>query len=810
MSRNPLQPKTPYIVADSLPDNPRDAAHWWYEFGFNVAPLDPGTKHTRVRWAPWLETLQASGHEAINKEWRDTDLVCMITDSRLLVLDADSPESLSALYQLEKSFDITPNLVASTTRGEHHFFSKHPTETYAQNRGYNTEGARHKIDVRTGRSLVDGRGIIALPPDKQRRINTNEAKSIDDLVEVGQDFIDAVFHHNGEEPPRQRDHTPRTPSESSCNEREIAEILSFINPSCGYGDWLNVLMGVHHKTGGSNEGLIIVDAWSSRGDNYCGFEEIEYKWKTFSIVEKLTFATVCDMARRNGADLADISRRHREANNSILFERLRAVAQELAPESPPAEIKQLMQDAKPLDPIRQRQLQEATKRQTGIPLGVLRKTMEVSNDEEGLDHLDLAQRMVADIGTVNVLCDGVQTWRWADNGVWKILEDRAVKSIAHRVIPSLVEKVTKSTVDSVIDLFKTEILKEGHIFNQGNPEAVNCTNGEIHLIDGSWRLQPHRRENYRTTQIPVAYSPDATAPRFEQFLAEVFDGDPDTDQKQAAVMEMMGYSLMAHCRQEKFAMLIGSGANGKSVLLTILEALCGTENIAGVQPSKFGNPFQRAYLEGKLANIVTEIRQGEVIEDAALKGIVSGEPATVEKKHKDPFTLRPFATCWFATNHMPHTRDFSDGLFRRALILTFNNRFKPEDGNCDPLLTQKLLGELPGILNLVLKAYSRGLSSGFTSPASSQDALRAWRLEADQVAQFVEHNCIADPYARVPSRDLYFAYQNFATQEGIKNTVGHRCFTTRLKTLGFETAKSGGERQIKGLRRRELGDQPET
>jgi putative DNA primase/helicase len=48
----------------------------------------------------------------------------------------------------------------------------------------------------------------------------------------------------------------------------------------------------------------------------------------------------------------------------------------------------------------------------------------------------------------------------------------------------------------------------------------------------------------------------------------------------------------------------------------------------------------------------------------------------VEHKFKNPFTMRPFATCWFGTNHMPHTRDHSNAIFRRAMILTFNRTFE--------------------------------------------------------------------------------------------------------------------------------------
>jgi phage/plasmid-associated DNA primase len=131
------------------------------------------------------------------------------------------------------------------------------------------------------------------------------------------------------------------------------------------------------------------------------------------------------------------------------------------------------------------------------------------------------------------------------------------------------------------------------------------------------------------------------------------------------------------------------------VLLSVLAALLGQHNVAAVQPSQFDNRFQRAHLHGKLANIVTEIAEGAELADAALKAIVSGELTTAEHKHKPPFDFQPFATCWFGTNHMPHSRDFSDALFRRAIVLTFNRKFYGTDR--DEGLKEKLFAELPGI-----------------------------------------------------------------------------------------------------------------
>jgi hypothetical protein len=135
-------------------------------------------------------------------------------------------------------------------------------------------------------------------------------------------------------------------------------------------------------------------------------------------------------------------------------------------------------------------------------------------------------------------------------------------------------------------------------------------------------------------------------------------------------------------------MLIGSGANGKSVLMSVLISLLGKNNVTAVQPDQFESRFQRAHFHGKLANVITEIKEGGEIADAQLKSLVSGEMTTAEHKFKEPFEFIPFATHWFGTNHMPHTRDFSDALFRRAIILTFNNKF--EGKNCDVHFKQNL------------------------------------------------------------------------------------------------------------------------
>jgi len=486
---------------------------------------------------------------------------------------------------------------------------------------------------------------------------------------------------------------------------------------------------------------------------------------------------------------------------------LLAAAQGFSPDTDPEEIEALIQECASLPVIQKRKVHEAIRQTTKLPFKAIQEAEGQTDNARQPDDLELARGLVSEIGNANVLAAQSFVWKWQECGVWKKQDERSVKQWVQHYVGDKLDSIRKSNVDSVADLFRTEVYLSDHAFDIGPVECVNTLAGELMLSDsGRWELLPHNREHYRTTQVPIEYEPKAQAPRFIKFLSDVFKGDPDAGDKATALLEMMGYTLMAHCNHERFIILVGSGANGKSVLLSVLEALAGRDNVAAVQPSQFDNKFQRAHLHNKLANIVTEIKQGAVIDDDALKGITSGEPTTVEHKNKDPFDMRPFSTCWFGTNHMPHTRDFSGALFRRALVIEFNNKFTPEMGNCDPNLKHKLMEELPGILTLALDAYADALQEGFTMPESCKQARDQWRLEADQVAQFIEQDCEASHLERLEPQRLFNGYRDWAADNGIHNRLTQKSFIDRVVILGFERKKSNGKRFIVGLKCNRRGE----
>ena len=416
------------------------------------------------------------------------------------------------------------------------------------------------------------------------------------------------------------------------------------------------------------------------------------------------------------------------------------------------------------------------------------------------DHLTLAKEIVMKYGKENLIFSDSFIWKWdVIQGVWKTVDPREIKQAINAKVEKALSDPTKGAVDSIFDLLKTEIFRPNHKWDAEH-ERINVLNGELFWTGEEWVLEPHCREHYRTTQLPVKYDQDAIPERFEKFLREITRGDKDAKEKRFLILELFGYSLLTTARYEKFVILIGSGANGKSVLLDLLINFVGPENAAAVQPSKFDSPFQRAYLSGKLVNAVSELAVGEEIKDDKMKAISSGELVTCEHKFKDPFDLKPFCTIWLATNHLPHTRDFSPALFRRALIITFNWVFQEHEQ--DKTLKEKLTAELPGILNLALAAIGGVFRRGyFTEPDSCKEAKKEWRLHADQAAEFVQDRCVMGPGLSISSARIFAEYSEWAKACGIRRTLGRNTLTTRLCNLGAERSVSsdGSMRMLAGI-----------
>jgi putative DNA primase/helicase len=108
--------------------------------------------------------------------------------------------------------------------------------------------------------------------------------------------------------------------------------------------------------------------------------------------------------------------------------------------------------------------------------------------------------------------------------------------------------------------------------------------------------------------------------------------------------------------------VLGVGANGKSVLMHVLTKLHGEENISNTPlVVLLNNRFATKELEGKNVNIDMELSKASVSDMAMLKKLTGHQPVRIEPKHLPAYNAKLWAKQFFSTNEMPEM------IYRRSL-----------------------------------------------------------------------------------------------------------------------------------------------
>jgi len=91
---------------------------------------------------------------------------------------------------------------------------------------------------------------------------------------------------------------------------------------------------------------------------------------------------------------------------------------------------------------------------------------------------------------------------------------------------------------------------------------------------------------------------------------------------------------------------------------------------------------------------------------------------------------------------------------------------------------------------------------GFTKIEEVEDAKRGWKLDADQVAQFVDECCKAPaPGEKEKSGELYKAFRHWTQDQGFIHRVTQNNFSRRLGRLGVTTRKgTDGTRELHDIK----------
>jgi putative DNA primase/helicase len=460
-----------------------------------------------------------------------------------------------------------------------------------------------------------------------------------------------------------------------------------------------------------------------------------------------------------------------------------------------------------LDAVRQERLLKfvANQSKDSITLVSLRTRLKElqRGDMLGTNHTEIAKALLNDFNRYGEVRHHLgQFWQWK-GAAWEPFESAiipkhladeygecraAAKNGDHVGIIKLMQNLCTSA------LIKSSIT------------GVNFANG---FLNQDLELVPHHADYGMTYVLPYRYIAENTnCPLFFQLLHDSWGMDPDFSDKVMALQEAIAATLMGLApRYQRAFCLIGQPHSGKSRIIEILRGLMPEGCASSVPPTEWGDKFMPAQMAGKLMNLAGEISESKYIAGDVFKKIVEGQEIEAQQKNQPIFKFNPRAAQWFASNHLPKTKDTSDGFNRRWLFLEYGHRIS-EDKKQIGIDQIILASEREQIAAWALQGLPRLIANReYTLPTSHMAAIDEMAVANNSVRYFLAQ-C---PRLRVGRREhegrseisitdqrLFDEYWSFCAGTGGVQRVTQTRFHASMKELAVNFAFEQVKTQEKG------------
>ena len=306
--------------------------------------------------------------------------------------------------------------------------------------------------------------------------------------------------------------------------------------------------------------------------------------------------------------------------------------------------------------------------------------------------------------------------------------------------------------------------------------------------------------NLITKKSRFFYQKDAKCPTWDLFLLQIFNNDLALIH---FVQKAMGYSLSGDTSEQCLFILWGTGANGKSTFLNVLQYLfgdyacsTGTETFMK-KTSEQSNDLAR--LKGARLVTTNEVEQGKPLSESLIKQITGEDEITARFLYGEYFSFKPTFKIFMATNHKPKIKGSDNGIWRRIKMIPFTVTIAPE--NRDKNLSEKLIAENSGILNWLIAGYAMWAKEGLNNePDAVREANEEYRFDMDSVGTFILECFEMDASMkwRLHNKILYDTYLKWCAKNN-ERALSHKGLSTRMQEKGFKRCVSNSNRFWLGL-----------
>jgi len=319
---------------------------------------------------------------------------------------------------------------------------------------------------------------------------------------------------------------------------------------------------------------------------------------------------------------------------------------------------------------------------------------------------------------------------------------------------------------------------------------LNCLNGTIDLTTGA--LKKHDPADLITRIVNIEYNSLAECPVFLKFIKWAMQGDMELV---SYLQRLIGYCLTGLTSEQILNFWYGTGGNGKTTLMNVVQwILCDYATTADtsliMKGDSGGTDNNRLYMLATLrgARLVTlsEVNDGQKLDEAAIKSFTGGDIITARQIYQAGFSYVPQAKLIGFGNYKPHVRGTDHGIWRRIHLVPFKAVIS--DADKDPLLSDKLRAELPGILAWSVRGCSEWRRTGLEPPSALLDAVKEYRQAEDIFQSWLNECCSLNEMKRTPAAELISSFKDYSGWRGMSD----KKFGELLREMNFQKIRSNG------------------
>ena len=365
--------------------------------------------------------------------------------------------------------------------------------------------------------------------------------------------------------------------------------------------------------------------------------------------------------------------------------------------------------------------------------------------------------------------------------------DRKVDTYGEAIVPdqTLVNKVVDAIPGALPSLIINKDIKPPMYLSVSDADSdpnylVSCQNGVLNLL--TRELLPHSPRLFTVNALPFDYDPKAKCPEWDKFIDSIWEGDAESA---ITLRQWMGYCLTNDTSMQKILLIQGDKRSGKGTIAKVITALLGERNVANPTMTDLGHRFGLEPLLEKLLAVIPDARMSNRTDSAAiverLLSISGEDKLVIERKNRPALPgVKLDTRIVILTNILPRLTDESGALASRFLPLSMPRSFLGQE---DTHLIDKLLAELPGILNYALVGLDiLNETKSFHIPTASQEIIDDFRKFTSPIKAFVEECCKLDAVLNTDKDRLYDAWCSYRKSQGINKHPSKAVFVRDLKS----------------------------